>query len=347
MSVANFALLLKHAVLPGRERPPRPYQLNWIVTERCNLRCNTCHIWTSPRADLSLDEIRAFFSRSSHFSWVSLSGGEIFLRPDLAGIFETVLSSCSCLALLHFPTNGFLTERILAVTREVLAMRPPRLVITVSVDGPPALHDALRGVPGSFERALETFVRLRELRGCRTVLGMTLSGRNLGVLGETLKAVRRAVPAATFRDLHLNLAQRSDHYYKNPDLVPPPREALAAELWAARRLRGLPRDLLGLVERRYLSLAVRYLATGRSPVPCRALVATCFLAADGTVYPCVTWDAPLGSLRETGYDLAAIWSSPAAVAAREAIARDSCPGCWTPCEAVPALAAHPLRLLLG
>lgn len=344
-SARRLAGLLARAALPGRLSRRGPYKLNWILTERCNLRCTACGVWRSPRRELALDEVRTFLDKSNGFSWVDLSGGEIFLRDDLVDIFDAVISRCRRLALLHFPTNGLLTERILGVTREVLAMRPPRLVITVSVDGPPDLHDAMRGAAGSFDRALDTFARLRELRGCTVALGMTLSSGNLGKLGETLAAARRVVPRMGWRDLHLNIAHRSDHYYKNPDLRLPEPGRLLADLRTARARRGIPRSPLELLERRYLILAKRYLATGRCPVRCRALEATCFLAADGTVYPCVTWNRPVGSIRESGYDLARVWRSPAAAAARAELAHGRCPGCWTPCEAFPALAGAPWRLL--
>jgi MoaA/NifB/PqqE/SkfB family radical SAM enzyme len=330
-------------VRPGL--PTAPWKLTWILTERCNLRCAACGVWRAPRPELSLDEVRSFLERSNDFSWVDLSGGEIFLRDELVEVFAAVLVRCRRLALLHFPTNGLLTSRIVEVTQEVLAMRPPRLVVTVSVDGPPQLHDELRGAAGSFERALETYARLRELRGCAVALGMTLSWCNVGRLDETFAAVRHALPDVTWRDLHVNVAQRSAHYYKNPELPAAPAERLLADLRAVRARRGVPRSPLDLVERRFLALAERFVATGRSPIACRALRATCFVAADGTVFPCVGWDRPVGALRDNGYDLASIWSSPAAQAARGAIAAGGCPGCWTACEAFPALAGSPSWLI--
>jgi MoaA/NifB/PqqE/SkfB family radical SAM enzyme len=334
---ANLALLAARALRSRAGRPGAPYKLNWILTERCNLRCASCRVWEAPRRELSLDEIRAFLGRAHDFSWVDLSGGEIFLREDLGEIVAAVVASCRRLALLHFPTNGWFTDRVVALVRDTLARPHPRVVVTVSVDGPPALHDHLRGSAGSFARAAATFARLRELRGCDVSLGMTLTAANAGRLEETLAAVRRVAPGTGWRDLHLNVAQRSPHYYRNPELPPPPREAVAADLRLARSRRGLPRGPLDLLERRYLALAARWVETGRAPARCRALAATCFLAADGTVYPCLTWDRSLGSLRETGYDLAPIWDAPGAREAREAIRRGACPGCWTACEAFPAL----------
>ncbi len=289
---------------------------------------------------MPLPVIREFFARSNRFSWIDVTGGEIFLRDDILGVFETILTECRRLAVLHFPTNGFLVDRILEVTRELVCMGGPRLVITVSVDGPPALHDAARGVEGSFERAMETFVRLRGTPGCSAYLGMTLTDANLDAVERTLAAVRRCLPSVAAADLHVNLPNRSAHYYRNLEVHGPPSGELLDSVRKIRRGRGLPTTPFGIVECRSLALGERYLRTGRCPIPCQALSACCFVDAEGLVYPCVTWNRPVGTLRECGYDLGQLWNSSAAVALREEIVSGRCPQCWTACEGFPSIAAR-------
>lgn len=337
MSLRNDFRLIGRALAAGGRRPDFPYKLTLVLTNRCNLRCRMCHIWEDGSGGLSLEEIRAFFARSNRFSWVDLTGGEIFLREDILEVFAAVLRECRQLALLHFPTNGYLVERVVGSTRELLRMRPPRLVVTVSVDGPPALHDELRGVEGSFERAVESWARLRELPGCRALLGMTLSEPNFRSVAETLEAVRRRVPRAARSDLHINLLHRSDHYYRNGSLPAPPRDPLIRELERLRKGWGITVDPAKIVERTLLLLGQRYVADGKCPIPCAALSAGCFTGADGTVYPCVSWSRPLGKLADFDYDLGRLWASPEAVDARSAVVAGTCPHCWTACESVPSL----------
>jgi molybdenum cofactor biosynthesis enzyme MoaA len=62
--------------------------------------------------ELSTDEICALVRENPHVNWVDLTGGEIFLRPDIDAVFDAILAGWSRLALLHFPTNGFQTDRI-------------------------------------------------------------------------------------------------------------------------------------------------------------------------------------------------------------------------------------------
>lgn len=340
MTIRNGFRLARRALGAARARQRFPYKMTFVATERCNLRCGICRIWETGGDGMALAEIREFFTRSNRFSWIDVTGGEIFLRDDLLDVFAVILAECRELAILHFPTNGYLVERILEVTRELLRMRPPRLVVTVSIDGPPEVHDALRGAEGSFDRAVETYARLRKLPGCAPVLGMTLSSGNAGTIEETLAAVRRREPRVTSADLHVNLPGGSEHYYRNGDVPPTPRESLARELCSVRRGKRVPVKPIELLELRLLSLGEQFLRTGKCPIPCQALSASCFVGASGAVYPCVTWNRHLGTLGESGYDMETLWNAPAAVEARKEIAAGRCPHCWTACEAVPSIAAR-------
>src|SRR5690606_23237770 len=76
-------------------------------------------------------------------------------------------------------------------------------------------------------------------------------------------------------------------------------------------------------------------------VPCQALRSTAFVSPEGDVYPCHVYDRPLGNLRELGFS--AIWNAAATRTARRDIEALACGGCFTACEAYPALAGAPLR----
>ena len=99
-------------------RPSMPLKVNWCLTYWCQYRCKTCNIWQrKPTDELSTDEVRAFVRENPDVTWVDLTGGEIFLRPDIDEVLDAVVSGWRRLALLHFPTNGFLTDRIVAQRR--------------------------------------------------------------------------------------------------------------------------------------------------------------------------------------------------------------------------------------
>jgi MoaA/NifB/PqqE/SkfB family radical SAM enzyme len=118
------------------QRPPAPFKLNFCLTYWCQYKCKTCNIWQrKPTDELTLDEIGTFVRENPGINWLDLTGGEIFLRRDIDDIFDVVVDGWSRLALLHFPTNGFLTDRIVHSVERIAGRGPARIVVTVSVDG--------------------------------------------------------------------------------------------------------------------------------------------------------------------------------------------------------------------
>ena len=326
-------------------RPSAPLKLNLCLTYWCQYRCKTCNIWQrKPSDELTTDEIVALVRENPDINWVDLTGGEIFLRKDIDDIFDAIVTGWSRLAILHFPTNGFQTDRIVKSVERIAGRGPAHTIVTVSVDGDEALNDEIRGIKGGFRRQMDTFRALRRIPGIQTALGVTLSTHNLGQFDRTFAACARECPDLTIDDVHLNVAQRSSHYYGNAgtDAVAPDPGAARTEMDRYRRLRrmeGSPRQWL---ENVYLKHLDRFLATGRTPMPCHALRASCFIDPWGIVYPCITYSRPVGRLRETGMRLDPIWNDLQTSQIQQEIWKGQCPQCWTACEAYQSILANAL-----
>lgn len=322
-----------------------PLKVNFAVTYQCQYRCKTCNIWQrSPDGELTTEEIVRFVRRTSGVSWLDVTGGEIFLRRDIGEILEAFVDSWTRLALLHFPTNGFLTDRIVRVC-ERLARRGPQVVVTVSVDGDEPLNDEIRGIRGGYRRQIETFKALRAIDGIRPVFGMTLSAHNAGRFEETFRACQRDCPELDVSDFHLNVAQRSAHYYGNAGnaaVVPAPDDTIR-ELRLYRSMRRLPRTPAEWLEGEYLRRLDAWVENGAPPMRCHSLRSSCFIDPSGTVFPCITYSRPLGNLRETDMDLAAIWHAASTKAVQSEIWSGQCPQCWTACEAYQSILGNVVR----
>jgi radical SAM protein with 4Fe4S-binding SPASM domain len=323
-----------------------PLKINFAMTYRCQYRCKTCNIWQrKPAGELTTDEILQFVRNTAGVSWLDVTGGEIFLRQDIGELLESIAASWRHLLLLHFPTNGFLTDRIVAVCERLAVRGGPQVIVTVSVDGDESLNDETRGIRGGYRRQIETFKALRRIPGIRPVFGMTLSSYNVGRFEETFRACQRDCPDLDVSDFHLNVAQISPHYYGNADMtdVVPSAAGIVNELRLYRRLRGMPGSLPEWLEGQYLRRLERYVETGTMPMRCHSLRSSCFIDPFGTVFPCITYSRPLGSLRETGMDLAAIWNAAATARVQQEIWDGDCPQCWTACEAYQSILGNVLR----
>lgn len=323
-----------------------PLKLTFAVTYWCQYRCKTCNIWQKkPKGELDTDELFDFVDKNRDFSWADITGGEIFLRPDIGDVLERMLKSWRRLTVLHFATNGYKTRTITETVRRLVGLSPAHLVITVSLDGHEELNDEIRGIAGGYRHQIETFNALRRLDGVRAVLGMTLSQSNLGQVEETFRRCQQDCPGLELADFHLNVMQLSDHYYSNresADLLPP-RQQARADIEAYRQRRGRVTSPAAWLEDRYLRNVETFLASGRTPMRCHSLRSSCFIDSWGTVYPCITYAKPIGSLRENGMELAPIWRSQAAKDRQAEIWEGDCPHCWTACEAYQSIAGNLLR----
>lgn len=324
-------------------RPDSPTRLVFQVTRRCNLRCEMCKTWTlDGGGELTLDEIRDVFLELPKLAWLDLTGGEPFLRADVQDILE-IASASPQLRVLHFPTNGWFTSRVVEACRLVAEKRPDLdFIVTVSIDGTPEVHDAMRGRPGSFDRALRTYLALRAMPGVRAYVGTTVTPWNrksLDALGELLA---REIPGFSPREWHWNWMQISQHYFANGDLGAA-RDAVVdgGSITQHARRRGAPRSLLDLMELAFLVNLESYQRGEPVGIRCQALRSSLFLSPEGDVYPCHVYDRPLGNVR--GQSIGDIWRSAAVARARSDIERLACGGCFTPCEAYPMLAGAPVR----
>lgn len=322
-------------------RPSAPTRVVMDLTRRCNLRCTMCHTWQmEPRHELSISEVRRILAQMPRLNWLDLTGGEPFLRTDAVELIEAVCEVPS-LGVLHFPTNGWFTARIVEAAERVRALRPDvDLLITVSIDGPPALHDRIRGRSGSFERAIETFVRLRAMDSVRVYLGTTITHDNAEAIDQLEAELKRRVPDFRAEEWHWNWMQISSHFFNNAGRGKGPRPARGDLVRRHIQRRGVPTNLVAAMELAFLINLEFYQRGEPTGIVCQSLRSTAFISPEGDLYPCHVYNRPLGSLRER--PLGEIWNSDEALAARRDIRKLACGGCFTPCEAYPALAGAPV-----
>lgn len=321
-------------------RPPTPPRVVFDVTRRCNLRCSMCRTWEHPGTGaLTADEIEGVLGQLGRLTWLDVTGGEPFVRPDIERVLCSAATIPRGLTVLHYQTNGWMSERIEAVTAAVRAARDDiELIVTVSLDGPPHVHDEVRGREGSAQRALQTLRRLEALPGVEVHVGTTISSQTV----ESLPQTEALLDAQGFdlRRWHWNWLQTSAHFFDNEQIGPqavPPGDLLRRHM--ARR--GIPRTLVELMESIYLVNLDAVAGGEPSGVPCQALRSAVFIAPEGELYPCHLYDRPLGNLREHSFET--LWNGEGVERARRDIEALSCGGCFSACEAYPALAGAPVR----
>lgn len=342
--IQQYAHILKNVLLSNFQRLPFPYKLTFAVTYRCIARCKTCNIWKKKNNnELSIDEIEQFFKRSNKFSWIDLTGGEPFLRNDFVSICEIILRYCNKMILLHFPTNGYLTEKIIHDTKMIRKLGSSfKIIVTVSIDGDEHLNNAIRGLKDGWQRQIETFRQLREIKQVEAVVGMTLSQYNFDKFETTYNSVKKIFPWLKPGDFHINLENYSEHYYDNKNTGSNGADeinrdeinrAILQSVIQYKKMMGFPKSCRSLLEYIFLKGSYHYLQTGKTPLPCHALSSSCFIDPSGEVYPCIIFSQSLGNLRDCNYELNKIWNTELASSLQKEIWKLKCPQCWTGCDA--------------
>lgn len=315
----------------GRERGLLRY-LIFFVTSRCNARCQTCFYWRemeNAAPDLSLEEIDRIAGSLGRLPTLLLSGGEPTLRDDLPEIVE-IFRRRTGVGYVGLPVNGLLPQKTRNLVEAVMSRcQTLRLDVNVSLDDLGERHDAIRGVAGNFERALETIRLVGELRrrfdNLRVNVETVLFDRNWRHIPELLDFVRERL------DVNGHYVELMRGQPRSADLSLPP-------LGEVRRIHRLvlknhvlyhadPRKKRWRHELPYLRELYlwqeRVLDGGSWPALCPAARDVAVVEPDGRVRGCEL-RAVLGELRRSGYDMGSILASPQAERERIAIEQANC-----------------------
>jgi MoaA/NifB/PqqE/SkfB family radical SAM enzyme len=319
-----------------------PLSMTLSVTNQCNSRCKTCNVWKlykeNPQLrqkELSLQEFRSIFrSIGDSAVWFTLSGGEPFLRTDLADIAKSLYDNCSP-SVLSIPTNGLLPRSIAKTVKRILDACPKSSVIlTLSLDGVKHFHDEVRGVPRNFESAMETYGLLKELQRQYDNLEVDVHTVVSRFNVDRLQDVYDFVKAEMKPDSYISeIAENRSELLNQKDAIAP--DVLSYER-AIRTLRqniksdylnksGFPK-LIQAFRLEYYNLVVEELKQRRQILPCYAGFASCQISVYADVWPCciLAYDASMGNLREHDYDFRKVWFSKRADEVRRMIKAGVC-----------------------
>ena len=325
-----------------------------FVTSRCNADCGFCfyrkdslRTRTLQHDELTLAELETISRQFGPLLWLALSGGEIFLRPDLAEIVRIFYAN-NRPSFILLPTNGLFTERIVSLTGTIAAACPTSIVtVKLSLDGPPDVHDRLRRVTGAFAGAQRTFHALTDLQTKHPNLEV---GFNSVLCRETEKTMAETI------DLVNNTAEGVPHTITLVRGEPGSGVwgEVAAERYAdACRLLELRKKKAGkgcyrfagarwkaaqdVIQRRIIH---RIMSGQGFQIPCPAGRRSVVITENGDLYPCENFSFLLGNLRQHNYRIKSILDTDRAREIRAGITRKKC-FCTHECYLMLAILFNP------
>lgn len=298
-----------------------PVQLIFFVTSKCNLRCRHCFYWKEvsrpDRNELSLEEIEKFTQNSKlNLLWLSLTGGEPFLRPDLA---EIAASFCRNGRVINIsvPTNGQLPKTIFATTKKILQFCPDTYVqVNVSLEGPEETHDHIRNCKGAYKKAIETFRQLKKLK-------------NFPNFGLSVQTTLTSFNQNKIKDFYFFLRDRLKPDYFNFNLIrgkPQDPELKKVNIEYYEEMAKLFENDVKMGKWPYFNFLFSKLVLlknfsvyrevseiykkNKCQNPCYALILSGVMNATGDIYPCeILENSRVGNIREVNYNLSNLWFS--------------------------------------
>lgn len=288
----------------------------------CNCRCVMCDIWkaNARKIELSPESLRPHLQsiRDLGVQWVVLSGGEPLMHRNLWTFCELLRRMGIRITLLS--TGLLLPRHAEAIVRWIDE-------VTVSLDGSPTIHDAIRNVPGAFRRLQEGVTCLKRQRpALRITARCVIQKRNYFDLPHIIDTAR----SLTLDQISFLAVDVSSTAFNRPA---PWDEARRREVMLTAQETAHFADLLESVIQNYrkdfesrfiaespqrLRAMVQYFRallgeTSFPPVRCNAPWMSAVLEADGRLRPCF-FHPPYGQL--DGRPLDRLLNSEQAIAFR-------------------------------
>ena len=148
-------------------KPNAPIYAIFFITAVCNARCSFCFNWESvwnwrDKKELTIEEIEKIASNFGELPYLTLSGGEPFLRKDIVEIVRLFHKKAGT-KFVTIPTNGSMSKKIRDDVEGMLKLGV-HVNIRMSIDDLFEKHDKVRKLKDGFKKLMETYRLLNELR---------------------------------------------------------------------------------------------------------------------------------------------------------------------------------------
>ena len=306
-----------------------PISLTISLTNYCNHRCKTCDVYDNIQKDLTVEEYEKIFrSMGKGIYYLTVSGGEPFLRNDIVEICRLAHEHLDPKVLL-IPTNGLLHPRIPGRVKEILEIYKDRsVVINLSLDGIGEQHDVIRGRPGAYEKALETYKGLKAItapnltRGIHTVVSQ-FNVKDFEKIHHFMAALEPDSLICEVAENRVELGTINHKITPHPDDFDKAVEVMIKQM-ERRRPRGVAR-LIASFRKQYYRNAARIIRDRVQSPPCQAGFALAHISPSGELWACCVEARSFGSLRENNYDWGKVYfDSPKKDEVRGRIKRGEC-----------------------
>jgi Fe-coproporphyrin III synthase len=300
----------------------------------CNCQCLMCDIWRDKsKTRLATQDVARLAPQWRKFGIraVQVTGGEALMHADIEGILQELRRNRIDVYLF---SSGISLKRHAAMVQRLCAG------VTVSLDGPPLLHDEIRGIKGAYEKLRQGVAALKHIdRAFPVICRMTVSRQNYQALWQSVETAQDlGVDKISFLPIDLSTLA----FNRTQGRLLETTNALSLSMAQIESLEAQIREIehrypdlieLGFVAqspkalRQGLTGYFRAVAKGEfDGQGCSVPQTSAVVSFDGSVYPCFFIQQSYGRIGE-GATFDEILNSPQALAIREGLKPEVNPVC--------------------
>lgn len=329
MAISLFAKIIGYKLFRRFGFPHMmPINLTVSVTYRCNSKCKTCNIWKKTADELNLGEYEKIFKSIGNAPfWVTISGGEPFLRKDIVEICESLYRNCKP-KIINIPSNGILSDLIIDRTKQICEIATKsKIIINLSMDDIGPRHDEIRGVGENYDKASRTYRGLKGLgyKNLTIGIGTVISKFNVAGFAEIYRELIKLNPDSYVTEI---AEERVELDTVGADIAPAVEDHSKAIDFLIGEINSRKfKDISKITQAfriEYYRLVKKILNKKRQAIPCYAGFASCQIAPNGEMWACCINAAIVGNLRDANYDFRKIWFGKQANEVRQHIKTQKC-----------------------
>ncbi|MCJ8347304.1 radical SAM protein [bacterium] len=340
----NYLKMAAHTLLESKvlhKTITYPKLINFLITMKCNLRCEVCHahdaLVKSDSQDLKLDQVISFVKQCSAFSpdW-HFSGGEPFARKDLPEIINEIH---------HLKMKSSLVSNGLLITPKLLNQFKPKALsaIVFSVLGDEKGHDKEVLKQGAFHKLLENIKLFASYqKDCKIFLNLILTPsliENISGLFDVLQDL----PIAGIKFTHLNYLTSpeilqyeqyaSEHHFVNHKAYSYRNDFSMDDY--LKKLQAIdfsksPFPYQFAPDLKPQEMKNWYNQDFQSPRKCHFIWYSTFLYPDGEIKSCQFLQEPMGNIKDL--NITEIWNSNKYQGFRKSISNQMSSACARCCK---------------
>lgn len=250
-----------------------PFSATFELTSRCNLFCKYCFVDRSAK-ELDTQEVKKVIDRldQSGICTLLITGGELFIRTDILEILSHIFQKD--FFEIYILSNGTMINRehidfLAAHASKISFLR----LSFFSHD--PKIHDAFVGVPGAFEKTLNT------------VKNLLASGIRVGVIVNIIRENVKDIELTKefFRSLGITIQIGKGKILANEDIKKEFKETISEEFYL--------NYYNSICEEKKVSLKTQLqsnMANNKGKIRlCEMLFSMVAIRSDGSFAPCLTF----------------------------------------------------------